>query len=118
MLASPVCTLKEYNAESLAKKICDIAKERGCKMIVVGLPKNMDGTEGESAQNARQIAKMIEEESSIKTVMYDERCTTITAHNYLNDVDVRGKKRKNAVDAVAATIILQDYLDSRKNNRH
>ncbi len=116
MLASPVCTVKEYNTDILVKKICEIALERKCEMIVVGLPRNMDGTEGESAENARQLAGSIEELSGIKTVMYDERCTTITAHNFLNDVDARGKKRKNIVDTLAATIILQDFLNYKKNN--
>ncbi len=116
MLASPVCTIKEYNTDILVNKICEIALERKCEIIVVGLPRNMDGTEGESAENARQLAVSIEEQSGIKTVMYDERCTTITAHNFLNDVDARGKKRKNIVDTLAATIILQDFMNYKKNN--
>ena len=74
----------------------------------------MDGTEGESAQNARAFAETLTELTGVKTVMQDERGTTITAHNFLNDTNTRGKKRKNAVDAVAATIILQDFLDSRR----
>ena len=82
---------------------------------MVGLPKNMDGSEGESAQNARAFAQKISELTGIDTVMQDERGTTITAHNYLNTTNTRGKKRKNVVDEVAATIILQDYLDKRKS---
>ena len=82
---------------------------------MVGLPKNMDGSEGESAQNARAFAQKISELTGIDTVMQDERGTTITAHNYLNSTNTRGKKRKNVVDEVAATIILQDYLDKRKS---
>ena len=116
MLASPVCTIKEYNTDTLVKTICEIALERKCEVIVVGLPRNMDGSEGESAENARHIADLIEKRSKIRTIMYDERCTTITAHNFLNDVDARGKKRKNIVDTLAATIILQDFMNYKKNN--
>ena len=74
----------------------------------------MDGTEGESAQRARLLAGKITEACGIPTVMQDERGTTLTAHAYLSAGDVYGKKRKQKVDAVAASIILQDYLDSRK----
>ena len=78
--------------------------------------KNMDGTEGESARNARAFAETLRALTGLETVMQDERGTTVTAHGYLNETNTRGKKRKNVVDAVAATIILQDYLDKRKNN--
>jgi putative Holliday junction resolvase len=77
----------------------------------------MDGSEGESAQNARAFAKQLEELCGIPTVMQDERGTTITAHSFLNTTDTRGKKRKKVVDTVAATIILEDYLNFRRNNR-
>ena len=86
--------------------------------IVVGLPKNMDGSEGESAQNARAFAQNLAEQTGIETVMQDERGTTVTAHIFLNATNTRGKKRKNVVDEVAATIILQDYLDSRKRKEN
>ena len=74
----------------------------------------MDGSEGESARNARAFAQTLKELTGLETVMQDERGTTVTAHNFLNSTNTRGKKRKNVVDEVAATIILQDYLDSRK----
>ena len=77
----------------------------------------MDGSEGESAQNARAFAQKLTELTGLETVMQDERGTTITAHGFLNDTNTRGKKRKNVVDEVAATIILQNYLDKRKNLR-
>ena len=73
------------------------------------------GKEGESTQNARDFAKKIQDLTGLETVMQDERGTTITAHNFLNTTNTRGKKRKNVVDEVAATIILQDFLDKRKN---
>ena len=114
-LASSLCVIEERNDDRLVEKIIARARENCAERIVVGLPKNMDGSEGESAQRARQIAERITEESSIPTVMQDERGTTITAHAYLSAGEVYGKRRKQRVDAVAASIILQDYLDSRKD---
>ena len=87
-------------------------------MLVVGLPLNMDGSAGESAQNALAVADRLREVTGLPVEMKDERGTTVSAHNYLNTTDTRGKKRKAVVDAVAATIILQDYLDYRRNQRN
>ncbi|MEE1280862.1 MAG: Holliday junction resolvase RuvX [Acutalibacteraceae bacterium] len=117
MLASPLGMIEDRNLDRVAEKIADYVKDRKVEMLVIGLPKNMDGTEGESAQNARSFAKQLEELCNIPTVMQDERGTTITAHSFLNTTDTRGKKRKKVVDTVAATIILEDYLNFRKNNR-
>lgn len=112
-LASPYKVIFEKSPQKLPEKVAEAAKETRAELIVVGLPKNMDGSEGESAQNARAFAKKLTEITGIETVMQDERGTTITAHNFLNDTNTRGKKRKNVVDEVAATIILQDYLDKK-----
>lgn len=116
-LASPLGTIEDRNLDRVAQKVADYVKERRVELLVVGLPKNMDGTEGESAQNARAFAKQLEELCGIQTVMQDERGTTITAHSFLNTTDTRGKKRKKVVDTVAATIILEDYLNFRRNNK-
>ena len=118
LLASPLTVIYEHNAEKLCAKITEIAAENRVKMVVVGLPRNMDGSEGESAQNARAFGARLEESSGLPVAFGDERGTTITAHNYLNVTGTRGKKRKAVVDAVAATIILQDYLEYRKNQRN
>ncbi len=115
-LASPYTVIFEKSPAKLTEKIAVCAKAVKAELIVVGLPKNMDGTEGESATNARAVAKQLEELTGLKTEMQDERGTTITAHNFLNTTNTRGKKRKNVVDEVAATIILQDFLDKRKRN--
>ncbi len=112
VLASPFCVIKEKDNEVLAQKVGQICADEGIQEIVVGLPKNMDGSEGASAQNARTFADMLSKITNLPIFMVDERGTTITATNFLNDVNVRGKKRKNVVDAVAATVILQNYLDS------
>lgn len=111
VLASPLCVIAEKNAEILAEKINQICKDECISKIVLGLPRNMDGSEGESAQNAKAFGKMLEEKTQLPVILLDERGTTITAHNYLNETNTRGKKRKRVVDAVAATVILQSYLD-------
>lgn len=108
--AFPKGVIYEKDEAALIVKICDKAKELCAARIVVGLPKNMDGTLGERALTCERIANKIAEVSGVDTVLFDERCTTVSAHTYLNMNDVRGKKRKETVDAVAATLILEDYL--------
>ncbi len=115
-LASSLCVISEKNDEKLIEKIAEQADEVKAELLVVGLPRNMDGSEGESAQRARDIAERLSEKTGLPHVMQDERGTTITAHAYLSTGNVYGKKRKQRVDAVAASIILQDYLDSRKGS--
>lgn len=115
MLASPLAQISEKNPDVLLDKVSNVALAREAELIVVGLPKNMDGTEGEAAKSAREFAHKLMEKTGILVRMQDERGTTITAHNYLNATNTRGKKRKNVVDSVAATIILQNYLDSNKH---
>ncbi len=113
-LASPLPQISEKDMDVLLEKIASVVTERKVELIVVGLPKNMDGSEGESAQSARAFAQKLKELTGIDVKMQDERGTTITAHNYLNETNTRGKKRKSVVDSVAATIILQNFLDSRR----
>ena len=113
-LASSLCVITEYNDEKLIQKIAEKVQESKAQIIVVGLPRNMDGSEGESAIRARELAARLSELTGVPHHMQDERGTTITAHSYLSAGNVYGKKRKQKVDAVAASIILQDYLDSQK----
>ena len=114
MLASPVCVLVEWNAETLAEKIVSLANEKKAETILIGLPKNMDGTKGFRADACEQLGDLIKSKTSIPVDFWDERLTTVSAHRILSETNVRGKKRKSVVDAVAAEIILQDYIDSRK----
>lgn len=116
-LASPVGTLKEWNAQRLAQKIADISKEQGAGEIIVGLPINMNGTKGERAEKCEDFAKLIAELVDCPVRMWDERSTTVTAHQILNETNVRGKNRKAVVDTVAATVILESYLDYRRNQK-
>lgn len=113
--AFPKTVITEYNTEKLVVKIAEISKELGAELIVVGNPKNMDGSEGWRSEECKEIADLIKEKSNTETVMWDERCTTVSAHTALNFTDTKGKKRKQVVDAVAAVIILEDYLRFKKN---
>ena len=117
LLASPVEVVNEHNRERLLERVAQLAKERRAEQIVVGLPRNMDGSEGESAQNARAFGAELAEKTGLHVESSDQRGTTITAHGFLNETNTRGKRRKATVDAVAATIILQDYLDYRRNRK-
>ena len=114
MLASPVGTLEEYNLDRLVTRVAAIAAEQRAELIVVGHPKNMDGSRGESARRAEDFAAALGQAAGLPVELWDERMTTVSAIGYLNQTDVRGKKRKQVVDTVAATIILQDFLDSRR----
>ena len=116
VLASPLAVIQERDRARLVERIAAAARERGAQRLVVGLPRNMDGSEGESAQKARETGAMLAEASGLPVDFCDERGTTITAHNYLNATNTRGKKRKAVVDAVAATVILEAYLQSRRNS--
>jgi putative Holliday junction resolvase len=112
ILASPVCVINEWNAEALADKIIEIAGEKKAEKIVIGLPKNMDGSKGFRADACEQLGEIIKSKCSLPVVFWDERLTTVSAHKILSDNNVRGKKRKAVVDALSAEIILQNYIDS------
>ncbi|MCI5729497.1 MAG: Holliday junction resolvase RuvX [Clostridia bacterium] len=116
VLASPVKVITAHTPEKRLEEIHKAAGELRAGKIVVGLPRNMDGTEGASALSARETAARLQEITGLPVVLQDERGTTMTAHGYLNNTNVRGKKRRQTVDAVAAVIILQDYLDSSRRN--
>jgi putative Holliday junction resolvase len=113
--AFPRTVINEWNKDKLIEKILIEAKNAAAEKIVVGLPKNMDGSLGFKAQECTELANKIQEGFTAgEVVMWDERCTTVSAHHALNATNTRGKKRKAVVDAVAATMILEDYLRSIK----
>ncbi len=114
MLASPVGVITERSAEILADKIKDIAAERKAQKIVLGLPKNMDGTEGFRAERCKEFSGLLNEKTGLPVVLQDERLTTVSAHNILNETNTRGQKRKAVVDAVSAVLILEDYIQKNK----
>ena len=115
-LASPAGVIHETDFEVILKKVAQAAKEHRAQRIVVGYPKNMNGTVGERAEKCALFAQRLGELAEIPVKLWDERSTTVSAHNILHVTDTRGKQRKNVVDAVAATIILESYLAYRKNN--
>lgn len=114
ILASPVCVINEWNADALADKIIEIAGDKKAEKIVIGLPKNMDGSKGFRAEACQELGEIIKSKCSIPVVFWDERLTTVSAHKILSDNNVRGKKRKAVVDALSAELILQNYIDSLK----
>lgn len=115
MLATPVCVISEKDFNKCIEKTAVLAKEQRAEEIVVGYPKNMNGTIGERAEKCRLFSEKLAESVDCPVTLWDERCTTVSAHNILNVTNTRGKKRKSVVDAVAATIILDSYLGYRRN---
>ena len=115
VLASPVGTVTEHNRDRLLEKVAALVAEHRAEQLVVGHPRNMDGTRGDSARRAEEFAEALSERTGLPAVLWDERLTTVSAIGFLNETNTRGKKRKAVVDTVSAVIILQDYIDSRKN---
>ena len=114
ILASPVCVITEKDREKLADKIKDLAIERKVERICVGVPQNMDGSYGFRSDACKEFGALLNERTGIQVDFQNERLTTVSAHNILNTMDVRGKKRKAVVDAVSAVLILEDYMNSLK----
>ncbi len=110
-----VGTVTADGKNKLAQKISDIAHEKGCSLIVVGNPINMNGTRGPRSERACAFAGLLSEVSGIETRMFDERCTTVAASSYLNATNTRGSDRKAVIDTLSAEIILQNYLDLNSN---
>lgn len=116
MLASPLCVIEEKDFEECIRKTAEKIKENRADIAVVGYPKNMNNTVGERCEKCSLFAEKLRELAEVPVELWDERCTTVSAHNYLNTTNTRGKKRKGIVDAVAATIILESYMGFRKNS--
>ncbi|MBQ7714510.1 MAG: Holliday junction resolvase RuvX [Clostridia bacterium] len=95
--------------------VAQAAIEKKAELIVVGNPVNMNGTEGPRSEKCRAFAEALGEKTSLPVELYDERLTTVSAHRFLSDANVRGKRRKNSVDELSATIILQDFLDRNRD---
>lgn len=112
MLASPLTVIKEAYQPKLVDKLIEIIEKHDVFTVVIGLPRNMDGSYGYRCDECRTLGEAIKtKKDSINIVYEDERLTTVMAHNVLSENNVRGKKRKNTVDAVSAVMILQSYLD-------
>ena len=113
-LVGSTSVVPSRNTEKAIADIVRMAKENEVGTIVVGLPRNMDGSEGSRAELCRQFAGLLKEATGLEIVMWDERRTTVEAHNILSQHNYHGQKRKNTVDAVAASLILEGYLNSLK----
>jgi putative Holliday junction resolvase len=114
ILAGEAWTMEEWNMERAASRITDEAKKRGVERFVLGLPKNMDGTEGPRAEKSRQFKALLEAASGLEAVLWDERRSSIEAHAILHAGGKKEKDHRKTVDAVAASLILEGYLGSLK----
>ncbi|MDO4983695.1 MAG: Holliday junction resolvase RuvX [Eubacteriales bacterium] len=112
MICGEAWTMNEWNVERAVQRITEEAKLRDVETLVLGLPKNMDGTEGVRAEKSRAIAKMLKDASGLPVVLWDERRSSIEAHAILHAQGKREKQHRKTVDAVAASLILEGYLGS------
>ena len=112
-IVGSTCVVPSRNKEKAMADIVKLCKDNMVGEIVVGLPKNMDGSEGPRAELCRQFASELEVATGLPVKLWDERRTTVEAHNILSQHNYHGKKRKNTVDAVAASLILEGYLAFR-----
>ena len=112
-LVGTTYVIHSRNTEKTLAQLKQLATENEVGEIALGLPKNMDGTEGPRAQLCREFAVLLEEATGLTVQLWDERRTTVEAHQILSDHNYHGKKRKNTVDAVAASLILEGYLRFR-----
>lgn len=113
-IVGSTAVIPSRNTEKAIADIVKLAKDNNVGEIVVGLPKNMDGTEGVRAELCREFAQKLGEVTGLPIAMWDERRTTVEAHNILSQHNYHGKKRKNTVDAVAASLILEGYMAYKK----
>lgn len=116
-LASAIATVKEGGMRNTAIRVAKEAESRSCKKIIIGLPKNMDGTEGDRVGVIRAFAEILASLTDIPIDFCDERMSTMVAYRYLGATETFGKKRRDAVDALSAEIILQSYIDKERNSR-
>ncbi len=113
-IATSLYTIRYENMDEIFNKISSLITDYDINKIVVGYPKNMNNSLGESANRAIELKKILEEKFNIEVCLQDERLTSVTANRVLIDANISRKKRKTVVDKLAATIILQNYLDINK----
>lgn len=116
-LTGSTFTIDSRRMEAVLDRVAKLAEEHQPGEIVVGFPKNMDGTDGRKADRYRELAARLEEAAGMKVILWDERRTTIDAHHILFNQGKDGRKRKKMVDAVAASLILENYLDYKRIKR-
>ena len=106
---------RESKLRQTCARIEELIVEYGVERIVMGLPKNMDGSEGERVEKTKEFQEMLERRTGLEVILWDERLTTLAADRYMSEAGIRGAKRKELVDEIAAVFILQGYLDSLSN---
>ncbi|WP_283129179.1 Holliday junction resolvase RuvX [Allofournierella massiliensis] len=116
LLATPLPQIEEKSMNKAVAAILEAARAQKAEMIVVGLPRNMDGTEGSRAQKTRKMAAILERDGQLPVRFCDERRTTVTAAAQLSEVGTFGKKRKEILDSVSAAVILESFLAWRKHH--
>ena len=116
-LVGTTVTINSWRQEVVVDRLVELIGEHRPEEVVLGFPKNMDGTDGRKADRYRELAARLEEAAGIKVRLWDERRTTIDAHQILFDQGKDGRKRKKMVDAVAASLILENYLDYKRMRR-
>jgi putative Holliday junction resolvase len=109
-IAGEAWVITERDRNALARRIAGEAADKGVRLIVVGFPRNMDGTAGERAVRSSEFADILRDAAGLEVALWDERLTTVDAHRILSAAGKRGKKRKKIIDAVAASLILEGYL--------
>ena len=114
MLCGEAWTMNEWDMERASKRIAEEAAAREVGTLVLGLPKNMDGSEGVRAEKSREFKEMLERDSGLPVVLWDERRSSIEAHAILHATGKKEKQHRKTVDAVAASLILEGYLGSLK----
>ena len=115
MLASAITTLQEGGMRSTAVRVASEAKTRGCVKIIIGMPRNMDGSYGERTEVVKAFAEILGTLTEIPIDFSDERMSTMAAYRFLDASGTFGKKRKGAIDALSAELILQNYIDKERN---
>ena len=116
-LVGTTTTINSWRQEVVVDKLVRLIEEHRPDEVVLGFPKNMDGTDGRRAGLYRELAKALEEATGINIILWDERRTTIAAHQILFNQGKDGRKRKKIVDAMAASLILENYLDFKRMKR-
>ena len=116
-LVGSTTVIQSWNRDKTAAAIRELAEKNGAERLVMGFPRNMDGSEGPRAELYKEFADLLREVTGLEVVLWDERRTTIEAHQILSDHNYHGKKRKNTVDAVAASLILEGYLNFLKTQK-
>lgn len=114
MLAGESFTINVTNPDKAFDELCESIISRSCSEIVLGYPKHMNADIGDRAKKSELIAEKLRKRTNLNVILWDERCTTVDAHRILSETGYHGKKRRAKIDSVAASLILQNYLDYKR----